>query len=337
MKHRRQLALPMVAAFVAAIAAGPCLAQPAGKKAPGSRQDYPVKPVRLVNPFPPGGGSDAVAHLVSQRLFERWGQSFIVDNRGGAGGAIGTDLAARSNPDGYTLAMATASTLVINPLLNKVPFDPVKDFEPVVHTATIPLILVVHPSVQVKTAKELIALAKAQPGKLNYASSGEGTISHLASELFKSLTGVNIVHVPFRGGGPARNATLGGHVQLNFANLLSAAPFVKDNRLRALGVSTRKRASGMPEVPTLAEAGVPGYEVLQWNGVIAPRGTPKAIIATLNREINDIVARPDVQKLLVDSGAEPEGGTPEEFGAFIKADIAKWAKVIRDTRLKVSP
>jgi tripartite-type tricarboxylate transporter receptor subunit TctC len=322
--------------FAATIAAGPCLAQPGGKQAAG-RQDYPVKPVRLINPFPPGGGSDAVAHLVSQRLFERWGQSFIVDNRGGAGGAIGTDLAARSAPDGYTLAMATASTLVINPLLNKVPFDPIKDFEPVIHTATVPIILVAHPSVPVKTTKELIALAKAQPGKLNYGSSGEGTISHLAGELFKLITGVDVVHVPFRGGGPARNATLGGHVQLNFANLLSAAPFVKDNRLRALGVSTRKRASGMPDVPTLAEAGVSGYEVLQWNGVIAPRGTPKAIIATLNREINDIVVRPDVQKLLVNSGAEPEGGTPQAFGAFVKADIAKWTKVIRDTRLKVSP
>jgi tripartite-type tricarboxylate transporter receptor subunit TctC len=326
MKTLRMLALP---ALAAAIAAAPCLAQAAA-----DRPNYPVKPVRLIVPFPPGGGSDTVAHLLSTRLFERWGQSVVVDNRGGAGGSIGTDLTARSAPDGYTLAMATASTLSINPILNKVPFDPIKDFAPVVHTSTIPVVLVAHPSVPVKSTRELIALAKAQPGKLNYGSSGDGTITHLAGELFKTIAGVDIVHVPFRGGGPARNATLGGHVQLNFANLLSASPFVKNGRLRALGVSTRKRTAGMPDVPTLAEAGVSGYEVLQWNGVIAPRATPKAVIAALNRDINEIVSRPDVQKAIVSSGSEPEGGTPEEFAAFIKSDIAKWAKVIRDARLE---
>ena len=327
----RRLVVSTAVALATAIAAGPGLAQPAKSKATG---DYPSKPVRLIVPFPPGGGSDTVAHLLSTRLFERWGQSVVVDNRGGAGGSIGTDLAARSAPDGYTLAMATASTLSINPVLNKVPFDPIRDFAPIVHTSTIPVVLVAHPSVPVKTAKELIALAKTQPGKLNYASSGDGTITHLAGELFKAIAGVDIVHVPFRGGGPARNATLGGHVQLNFANLLSASPFVNNGRLRALGVSTRKRTSSMPDVPTLAEAGVSGYEVLQWNGVIAPRATPKAVIAALNRDINEIVSRPDVQKAIVSSGSEPEGGTPEEFAAFIKSDIAKWTKVIRDARLE---
>jgi tripartite-type tricarboxylate transporter receptor subunit TctC len=327
----RRLVVSTAVTLATVVAAGPALAQPAKRKAAG---DYPSKPVRLIVPFPPGGGSDTVAHLLSTRLFERWGQSVVVDNRGGAGGSIGTDLAARSAPDGYTLAMATASTLSINPVLNKVPFDPIRDFAPIVHTSTIPVVLVAHPSVPVKTAKELIALAKTQPGKLNYGSSGDGTITHLAGELFKTIAGVDIVHVPFRGGGPARNATLGGHVQLNFANLLSASPFVNSGRLRALGVSTRKRTSSMPDVPTLAEAGVAGYEVLQWNGVIAPRATPKAVIAALNRDINEIVSRPDVQKAIVSSGSEPEGGTPEEFAAFIKSDIAKWTKVIRDARLE---
>lgn len=295
---------------------------------------YPDRPVRLVVGFAPGGAADILGRVAAQQLSDRLGQQVVVDNRGGAGGAIGTDMTARSAADGYTLAMATASTLSINPLINKVPFDPIKDFVPVVHTSTIPVVLVAHPSVPVKSAQELIALAKAQPGKLNYGSSGDGTITHLAGELFKTMTGVDIVHVPFRGGGPARNATLGGHVQLNFANLLSASPFVKNGRLRALGVSTRKRTAGMPEVPTLAEAGVTGYEVLQWNGVIAPRATPKAIIARVNRDINEIVSRPDVQKAIIGSGSEPEGGTPEEFASFIKADIAKWAKVIREARLE---
>lgn len=326
----------MVVVLLLAIAAAPGMAQQPDQKtaAASGARDYPTKPIRLINPFPPGGGSDAVAHLVGQRLFERWGQSVVVDNRGGAGGAIGTELAARAAPDGYTLAMATASTVVVNPLVNKVPFDPIKDFDAVIHTATVPLILVVHPSVPARSVKELIALAKSQPGKLNFASSGEGTISHLAGELFKAMAGTNMVHVPYRGGGPARNALLGGHVQLNFGNLLSAASHVKAGQLRALGVSTRKRATGMPDVPTLEEAGVPGYEVVQWNGILAPAGTPKAVIAKLNSEINKIVVLPEVQKLLVNSGAEPEGGTSEAFRDFIKADIVKWTRVIREANLK---
>lgn len=326
----------VVAILFAITAAASPAAPPAKSKGAvdESARRYPAKPIRLINPFPPGGGSDAVAHLVGQRLFERWGQSVVVDNRGGAGGAIGTEIAARSAPDGYTLVMATASTVVINPLINKVPFDPLKDFDAVIHTATTPLILVVHPSVPVKSAKELIALAKAQPGKLNYASSGDGTISHLGGELFKLMTGVDMVHVPYRGGGPARNALIGGHVHVNFGNLISAASHVRAGQLRALGVTTRKRAAGMPEVPTLAEAGVPGYEVIQWNGILIPDGAPKAVIARLNEEVNKIIALPEIQKYLIASGAEPEGGTPEEFRAFIQADIAKWSKVIPDTGLK---
>lgn len=305
-------------------------------KAEEAASGYPSHPIRLINPFPPGGGSDAVAHLVGQRLFARWGQSVVVDNRGGAGGAIGTELAARASADGYTLVMATASTVVVNPLVNKVPFKPLEDFNAVIHTASVPLILIVHPSVSAQTVKEFAALAKSKPGVINVASSGEGTISHLALEFFKLVTGTNLVHVPYRGGGPARNALLGSEVQANFGNLLSAASFVKAGKLRALGVTTRKRATGLPDVPTLMEAGIPGFEVIQWNGILAPNGTPKAIIQKLNKEINAILATPDMQKILITGGAEPEGGTPQEFMAFIRDDIAKWTKVVRDAKLKVA-
>ena len=321
--------------FVAAVSASYCwLTVPAF--AQQVAVSYPTRPIRLINPFPPGGGSDAVAHLVSQRLLDRWGQSMVVDNRGGAGGSIGTGLAARSAPDGYTLVMATASTLVINPLLNKVSFDPVKDFDAVIHTSTVPLVFMVHPKVPVRSVSELIKYAKAQPGQLNFSSSGEGTISHLAAELFKNLTDVNITHVPYRGGGPARTALLGGHVQMNFGNLLSASADLKGARLRAIGVTTKKRVSSLPEVPTLAEAGLPGYEVEQWNGILIPHGAPKVIITKLNTEINKIIELPEVQEILINSGAEPEGGTPEAFAAFLKADISKWAKVIKDAKLKVN-
>jgi len=321
-----------VVAAVSAIYASTAVPAFAQQNAAG----YPSKPIRLINPFPPGGGSDAVAHLISKGLFDRWGQSMVVDNRGGAGGSIGTDLAARSVPDGYTLVMATASTLVINPLLNKVPFDPVKDFDAVIHTATVPLVLMVNPKVPAKSLSELIALAKAQPGKLNFSSSGEGTISHLAGELFKILTGVNIVHVPYRGGGPARTALLGGHVQMNFGNLLSASADLKSERLRAIGVSTKKRVSSLPDVPTLAEAGLPGYEVEQWNGILIPHGAPKEIVAKLNAEINKIIESPEIRKILINSGAEPEGGSSDLFATFLKADISKWAKIIKDAKLKVN-
>jgi tripartite-type tricarboxylate transporter receptor subunit TctC len=325
------------AAVLAVVLAVPASCALAGEKPAASKAaaaDYPSRPVRVINPFPPGGGSDAVAHMIAQRLFSHWPYSFVIDNRGGAGGAIGTEIVARSTPDGYTLAMATASTIVINPLFNKVPFDPLQDFEPVIRTSTVPLILVVHPSVPAKSAKDFIALAKSQPGTINFSSSGEGTISHLAGELFKIDTGTQIVHVPFRGGGPARNALLGAQVQSSFQNLLGAASQVKAGKLRALGVTSAKRAAALPEVPTLAEAGLPGYEVVQWNGIIAPRGTPKAIVAKLNSEVNTILALPDIQKILVNSGAEPAGGTPEHFWSFVKAEIAKWRKVIGDAKLK---
>jgi tripartite-type tricarboxylate transporter receptor subunit TctC len=324
--QRRWAAAGLV--LLAAAHAQPARSQPSGHGKSGE-QTYPSRPVRLIDPFPPGGGTSIMAHMLGQELLERWGHSLVVDNRGGAGGAIGTEMAARAAPDGYTLLIGTASTLVINPLVTKVAFDPIKDFAPVVHTAIVPLILVTHPSVPVKSVKELIAYAQAQPGKLNFASSGTGTISHLAGELFKTMTRVNIVHVPYRGGGPARNDVMAGQVQLNFANMLSALPFAKTGKLRALAISTSKRSAVAPDLPTLAESGVPGYEVVQWNGLFAPARTPRAIVLKINADIGELLQRGDIRGRILADGGEPVGGTPEQFGNFLKADIARWAKPIR--------
>ncbi len=296
---------------------------------------YPTKPIRLINPFPPGGGATIMGRVIAQELTERLGQSVVFDNRGGAGGIIGMEIAARSSPDGYTLTMATASTVTIHPLLSKVPFDPVKDFAPVSHESNVPLLLVVHPSVPAKSAKEFIALLKAQPGKLNFASSGKGTISHLAGELFKNSAGITMVHVPFRGGGPALIDLLGGQVQVNFANILSSLPHAKGGRLRALAVTSAKRSSAIPELPTVAEAALPGYEVVQWNGVLAPARVPAEIIARINTEIERILALPEMKSRLAADGADPAGGPPGKFAAFIRADIEKWAKVIKAANVQV--
>jgi tripartite-type tricarboxylate transporter receptor subunit TctC len=296
---------------------------------------YPAKPIRLINPFPPGGGASIIGRVIAQELTERLGQSVVFDNRGGAGGIIGMEIAARAAPDGYTLTMATASTVTINPLLTKVPFDPIRDFTPVSHVSNVPLILVVHPSVTAKSTREFIALLKAQPGKLNFASSGKGTISHLAGELFKNSAGVNMVHVPFRGGGPALVDVLGGQVQLNFANMLSSLPHVKGNRLRGLAVTSAKRSGAIPELPTVAESALPGYEVVQWNGVLAPARVPAAIVARLNSEIERILALPEMKSRLAADGADPAGGAPEKFSAFIRTDIDKWAKVIKAAKVQI--
>jgi len=299
-------------------------------------ESYPYRPIRLIQPFPPGGGADVAARFVGQLLSERLGQTVVVDNRGGAGGAIGTELAARAAPDGYTLLMVTASTIVIHPLMNKVPFDPIRDFDAVVHIANVPLILVVHPAVLAKSVQDLISLAKNQPGRINFASSGEGTISHLAGELFKLLTGTDMVHVPYRGGGPARSALMGGQVQVNFGNMLASAGDVRAGRLRALAISTARRAEGMPDVPTLQEAGVKHYEVVQWSGMLAPRGMLRAHIDRINRSVNNVLELPKTKQFFLAGGSEAVGGTPQTFGALIKSEIAKWAQVIKQSKLKVN-
>jgi tripartite-type tricarboxylate transporter receptor subunit TctC len=301
---------------------------------PAGAQTWPTKPIRLINPFPPGGGATIIGRTIAQELTERLGQSVVFDNRGGAGGIIGMEIAARAAPDGYTFTMATASTVTIHPLLAKTPFDPVKDFAPVSHVSNVPLLLVVHPNVAAKSVKDFIALLKAQPSKLNFASSGKGTISHLAGELFKHNTGVTMVHVPFRGGGPALVDVLGGQVQINFANILSSLPHVKGGRLRGLAVSSAKRSTAIPELPALAES-VPGYEVVQWNGMLAPVRVPTAIVARINGEIERILTLPDMKSRLMADGADPVGGAPEKFGAFMRADIDKWARVIKAANVQV--
>lgn len=319
----------MAAAAILGVAASPAWCQ-----APAER--YPSRPIRLIQPFPPGGGADVAARFVAQILTERLGQTVVVDNRGGAGGAIGTELAAQSAPDGYTLLMATASTIVINPLVNKVRFDPIRNFDAVVHIANVPLILVVHPAVPAKSVQDLIRLAKAQPGKINFASSGDGTISHLAGELFKLLTETDMVHVPYRGGGPARTALIGGQVQVNFGNMLAAAGDVRSGRLRALAVSTARRTEGMPDVPTMQEAGVPQYDVIQWSGMLAPRGVPRALVERINRDVNAVLDSPKAKEFFLSGGSEAVGGTSQVFGALIKSEIAKWSKVIKQSKLEVN-
>ena len=274
-----------------------------------------------------------MARLIAQDLFEAWGQPVVVDNRSGAGGAIGTELGARAPADGYTLLMATASTLVVNPLMSKVPFDPLRDFTPVAHTTTVPLILVVHPSLPVKSVNELIAHARAPGARVNYASSGEGTISHLATELFKSTTGVSMAHVPYKGGGQAIIDLMAGHVQMGFVNVLEAAAQVQAGRLRALAVSTPARSAVMPTVPTVAESGVAGYAVIQWSGVVGPAALAPEIVTKLNTDILKSLARPAMRERLIGSGADPGSGSPAQFGALIKAEIGRWSKVIQAAKL----
>jgi tripartite-type tricarboxylate transporter receptor subunit TctC len=315
-----------------AVASGAAWAQPQTRAS-----GYPSKPIRLIAPFAPGGGASIVARLLSEPLTESWKQSVVVDNRAGAAGTIGTEMAARSAPDGYTLVMATASTVVVNPLLSKVPFDPIRDFAPVVRTTTVPLVLVVPAAIPAKSVRELIAFASSRAGGLSYASSGEGSISHLAGELFKSATGVVMVHVPYKGGGQALIDIIAGHVQTGFVNILEALPNMRSGRLRGLAVTSPARWPAIPEIPTVRESGVAGYDVVQWSGVLAPAGTPQAIVAKLNGEILRILNRADMRERLIESGAEPGSGTPEEFGAFIKAEIAKWSAVVKTAQLRAKP
>ena len=294
---------------------------------------WPSKPIRLISPFVPGGGASLVARLVAGDLGEALGQSIVVDNRAGGGGVIGTEIAARSRADGYTLLMATASNVAVRPLIDKVPFDPLKDFAAIIQTTTVPLVLCVHPSVAARSVGEFIALGRNRESRLTFASSGEGTISHLAGELFKLSAGVTMAHVPYKGGGQAIIDVIAGHVQVGFINILEASAQIKSERLRALAVTTAQRSPVLPGVPTVAESGLTGYEVTQWSGMLAPAGTPPAIIARLNAEIDKIMQKPLVRERLAADGAQPGGGSPEKFGTFIKADIAKWSKVVKSAGL----
>ncbi len=297
---------------------------------------YPAKALRLIVPFPPGGPADALARLVGDKLSASLGKAVVVDNRPGAGGNIGMELGARSAPDGYTLVLVPAGNLTVNPFLYRnVPYDVGRDFAPVTVIAAVPNVLVVHPSVPAKSVAELVRHAKAHPGTLNYSSPGNGSGAHLAGELFKSMTGVDIVHIPFNGIAPAVTAVVGGQVQMMFAGAPSALPQVKAGRLVALGVASPKRIAAAPELPTLAESGLPGFDVTSWYSIVVSSGTPNDIIARLRSEIASALTQPDIQEKLAGLGAEPIGNTPAEFAAMLKVETAKWGKIVKDANIQV--
>jgi tripartite-type tricarboxylate transporter receptor subunit TctC len=295
-------------------------------------ETYPVKPVRMICPSVPGGTTDLVARLVAQKLSEDWRQQVIVDNRGGAGGLIGTETAARSAPDGYTLVLGTMSTHAVNPAFSKaIRYDPVKDFTPVSLVVSAPQLLVVHPSMPVKSAKELIALAKAKPGQFSYCSSGIGSTPHIAFELFKLMSGIDVVGIQYKGSGPAITELVGGQVQMMMTGALALAPQIKAGKLRPLAITSAKRSPAMPELPTVAESGVPGFDVSVWFGVFMPAGAPRYAVVAVNERIRKMLEAPELRQRLVDQGADPASSTPEEFGALVKADLARWTKVVKAT------
>jgi tripartite-type tricarboxylate transporter receptor subunit TctC len=296
--------------------------------------DYPSRPARLLVPNPPGGGSDAVARILAQKLGERLNQQFVVDNRAGGGGIIANETVARANPDGYTLLLAFIGPVAISPALTKVPYDSVKDFAPVALVAAGQYMLVLHPSVPAKSLKDFVAYAKANPGKINYASAGNGSPLHLAAELFKARAGVNMVHVPYKGGGPATAAILAGEVQAVFGSLTSVVPQIKAGKLTAIGVTGAKRSTLAPEYATIAELGYPGFEMTSWYGVLLPAKSPPAVTAKLNAGINESLQAKDVIDSLKRQGLDATGGTPEVFAAHIKSELAKWAKVVKDAGIK---
>ena len=294
-------------------------------------QDYPSRPIRFVVPFPSSGGGDIIIRSLSQKLSERLGQAVVVDNRSGAGGNVGTELVARSPADGYTLVMANISPFAINAsIYKKLPFNAITDFTPISLVAAYPNVLVVHPSLPANSLKELVALAGARPGQLTYASSGAGSITHLSAEFFRSQAQLDIVHVPYKGGGQALIDLIAGHVSIFFSSLPGALPHVRSKRLRGLVVTGLARSSAAPEIPTLAESGFPAFEAATWIGAAAPVGLARPILNRLNSEIVDIMRAPDMRERLVSQGAEPQTSTPEQFAAYIKSENTKWAKIVRD-------
>ncbi len=313
-----------LAAIAAAFAAANAFAQ------------YPAKPLRLIVPFAAGGGNDNVARLVGKRLADSLGQPVVIDNRPGAGGVLGAELAAKAAPDGYTLFLGGVGSHAINPNLHeRVPYDAIRDFAPIVLLASAPLILVVHPSVPAGSIREFIALARSKPGEFNYASNGNGSSSHLAAVMFDAMAGVSMVHVPYKGLSPALTDLLSGRVQLMFSSVVAILPHAKAGKLRGLAVTAGKRLSSMPELPTVAEAGLTGYEASSWYGVLAPAGTPGEIIAKLNSEIVKALEQPEVRNSLLAEGAEPVGGTPEQFAAHIRSEIERLGKLIREAKIRI--
>lgn len=298
-------------------------------------QEYPRSPIRIVVPFPPGGGTDVLARLLGQKLNESWGQAVVTDNRAGANGTIGAALVAKAPPDGYTLLLVPSGFAVNPSMYPRLPFNAERDFAPITQLAASPLLVVVHPSLPATSIKSLIALAKAQPGRINYASSGNGSPPNLATEQFKLMAGVNMLHVPYKGGGPAVVDLLAGNVQVYFNAILQALPYAKSGKLRPLAVTSPKRFAAVPDMPTIAEAGVPGYGFTNWYGLLAPAGTPKDIVARVNAEVAKILRHPDVKERLAADGAEVVASPPEQFAAFLREEMAKFAKIVRASGMKI--
>jgi tripartite-type tricarboxylate transporter receptor subunit TctC len=297
---------------------------------------YPAKPIRFIVPFAPGGGNDLIARLIGGKLADSWGQQVVVDNRPGAGGNIAAEIAARSAADGYTIFLFNSTNAIAPSLFKSVPFDPIKDFEPVILIATSPFALVVHPSTAVKSVKDLIALAKTKPGVLTYASGGNGSSTHLAAEEFKQLAGIQMIHVPYKGGGPALIDVIGGRVTMYFSSLPPSLPHIKAGRLRALGITSKERSPLLPDVPTISEAALPGFESGSSYGIVVPAHTPKSIVLKMNAEIARLVATPEVSARLKEQGLHNGAGAPQDFGRFMKAEIAQWARVIKASGANVN-
>jgi tripartite-type tricarboxylate transporter receptor subunit TctC len=301
---------------------------------PALAQDYPKKPIELVVPYSAGGTTDNIARLIAQRFTEAWSATVVVNSRPGSGGSIGAAAVAKAPPDGHTLLVATIG-FAITPAMQKLPFDPIKDFAPVTELASLPLMLVVHPSVPATNLREFIALVKSQPGKWDYASAGIGTSPHLAGEMFKAMAGVDLVHVPFKGNSDVANALLGGHIKVYFSLVPASLQHVKAGTLRVLAVTTEKRLPYLPDVPTIAESGFPGYEISSWQGLFAPGGTPADIVAKINGEVVHMLQTSDVQARISREGADPVGSSPAQFTARVKSELDKWAKVVNAAGLGV--
>jgi tripartite-type tricarboxylate transporter receptor subunit TctC len=326
LRDSRASALLTIAAGFAVVVTAPCTAR---------AQNYPGKPVRIVVPFAPGGTTDILARLIGQRLSEPLRYPVVIDNRPGANGALGTDMVAKSAPDGYTIVMGYLGSLAINPhLYSKLPYDPLRDFAPITLVASTTQAIVMHPSLPVNSTRDLIALGKRRPGQISYASAGIGAPSHLAGELFKMMAGVDLIHVPYKGSGAAMTDLLGGHVAISFGGLAAAMPHVKSQRLRVLAVTGAARSPAMPEVPTVAESGLHGFDVASWFGLLAPAGTPRDVIARLHGEIVKILKIDDVRERLAADGAEVVANRPDEFATYIKSELAKWGQVIGAARIK---
>ena len=323
--NRRQSLLCVIGTATLVLISGAALAQATA---------YPDKPIRLVVPYPPGGGTDVIARIVQDRLRAALGQSIIIDNRGGAGGSIGTEVAAKSPPDGYTV-LFTLSSHTINPaIFSKLSFDTARDFEPIGIVCSLPQILVANPQFPANTVQQLIAMAKEKPGSLSYASVGNGSPGHLAGEMMKIRTGTQLTHIPYRGGGPAVTDVVSGQVPLLWVSIPAAAQFVKQKQLKALAVSTLKRSAAFPEVPTMQEAGIADFEVDSWYAMFVPAKTPRAIVDRLNAALNTVLKEPEIREKLLAQGSEAVGGTPEQLGAVVNAELPKWAKLVKDAGIK---